>query len=1014
MLLIRQFNRGRSNVASAEPLKGLVCARCGAKYAAPARFCSECGGPLRAEAPERWAGGPAAERRHITTMFCDLIGSTSLSMRLDPEEYGQLIQRYRDICSRYVAGGGGVINKFMGDGVLVCFGYPRSHEDDAARACRAGLQIIAAMQDELPTIKVRIAAATGLVISSDIVGNLDVERHAIIGLTPNLVARLQERAPPGGMLIADETRALLGEQFDLEDAGLHDLKGVSRPVRAWRVVGERRVESRFAARAREIEDGLVGRQRERQVLLDRWRSACSGAGQLVVLHGEPGIGKSRLVHELRRILAREPCRTLMFQCSEELTTSTLHPVTAHLAFAARLSGDDSPSEKLAKLRRLFDDHPQAQQSLLPIAAELLALPPPEAHPPVALTPGERKAQVLAAVTNWVTHQARVKPTLLVIEDYHWVDPTTAEWLDLAMHELAALPVLCILTSRSHLSQIASRHANASELSRLSDDGAIELMTRLTAGKALPAEVVESIMARTEGVPLFVEALTKSVLASSLLDERDDGFTLSEPLSTVGIPMTLQDLLSARLDALGPVKAMAQIGSVLGRSFSYEMLAKVSGEPQETLDEALNRLMESDLLMPEPEAHDASYAFKHALIQNAAYESLLLSRRRALHARVADVLATHSREIVEAHPEQLAFHLSRAEMFEAAAQEWHRAGVLSAGRSANREAVLHFESALAMLQKVPVAARNRQLELDALIGLAGAVRATRGYAAPEIGDLSRRALALARELHSDIGELQALSSTYSYHLVAAQYAEAEEVAQELLDAAIRAGRDTYAMIGRRAVGAVAFHRGRLREAEDSLERALSLYNPERHAYLTTIYGSNHAETCACFLSLTKYALGAREEAIALQSWAIDHSRAIGHAHSLSQALAYRSFLFCLAGEPERIEADARAAIALAAKHRFKLMETFAVCTLAVAEAARAPSLERNAAAERAIAGLHALASNALRPFLLTAAAELYRRVGMVEKGVALLDEADATIRETTERWAEAESRRVRGQIGRAHV
>jgi tetratricopeptide (TPR) repeat protein len=414
-------------------------------------------------------------------------------------------------------------------------------------------------------------------------------------------------------------------------------------------------------------------------------------------------------------------------------------------------------------------------------------------------------------------------------------------------------------------------------------------------------------------------------------------------------------------------------------------------------------------VPETETDDSSYTFKHALIQSAAYEGLLLSKRRVLHARAADVLATHSREIVEAHPEHLAFHLTRAEKFEAAAREWQRAGVLSAERSANREAVFQFESALAMLEKIPVPGRDRQNELDTLIGLTGALRVTRGYAATEIGDASRRALCLARDIGSDIGELQALNSIYSYHLVAAQYAEAEAAAEQLLEAAVRAGQDTYTMIGHRAVGAVSFHRGRLRDAEASLERALSLYDPQRHAYLTTLFGSNHAETCACFLSLTKFALGAREEAIALQSWAVEHSRAINHAHSLAQALAYRSFLFCLAGDPERIEADSRDAMTLAGEHQFKLMAAFASCTLAVAGATKEPSPERNAAAERAIGRLHALARNALRPFLLTVAAELYRRVGMFEKGLALLNEADATMCQTTERWAEAESKRVRGLL-----
>ena len=1001
-------------MASSEPQSFWRCPQCQVECTAPAKFCSECGQALRPAQQGAGVAEAVGERRHITTMFCDMIGSTALSLRMDPEEYSHLIEAYRDICSRSIASGGGVINKFMGDGILACFGYPRSHEDDASRACRVGLQIIGSMQQALPTLKVRIAAATGLVVSSDTFVIGAVEQHSIIGSTPNLAARLQERAPPGGMLIADETRLLVGEGFELEDFGLHDLKGVNHPVRAWQVVGERRVESRFAARSGQKDDRLVGRRQELDVLLERWRSTRAGSGQVVMVYGEPGIGKSRLLHELRDGVAREPSTTLLLQCASDQTSSTLHPITAYLAFAARMTSRDSPAEKLEKLRALFDDYPEGARSPLALMAELLAIPMAEAHPAADLTPAQRKARTLAALTDWVMYLAGSKPVLLVIEDYHWIDPTTAEWLDLALPRLETMPVLCIVTSRYALIEPNSpvnHHGHAVELtlSRLGHDESIELITRLAAGKALPPEMVGAIMARTEGVPLFVEALTKSVLDSTLLSEREDGFVLNEPLRAVGIPMTLQDLLSAQLNSLGSSKAVAQLGSVLGRSFSYEMLARVSDGSAETLREALGRLVSADLLIAGGEVADARYTFKHALIQNAAYEGLLLSHRRSLHGRVAQALTAHSRETVEAHPEQLAFHLTRAENFVDAACQWQRAGVLSAQRSANREAVLHFESALATLERIPTAMRDQQQELDALIGLTGALRATRGYAAPEIGDASRRALQLARSLGNDLGELQALNSIYSFYLVAAQYIEAEAAAQELREVAIRAGQDTYAMIGHRAVGAVSFHRGRLREAEESLQHALSLYDPKRHAHLTTLYGSNHAETCACFLSLTKFVLGKQNEAINLQSWAVEHSRAINHAHSLAQALAYRGFLFCLAGDPERIEADSQSAMTLAGEHRLKLMETFAICTMAVAQATRAPTPERIAALEQAIARLHGLARNALRPFLLSLAAELCRRAGMNERGLALLDEADATIRQTTERWAEAEGRRVRGRL-----
>jgi predicted ATPase/class 3 adenylate cyclase len=954
--------------------------------------------------------GTGPERRHITTVFCDLIGSTTLALRLDPEEYGELIFTYRDICSDNISKCGGAVNRFMGDGIVSCFGYPQSHEDDPVRACRAGIQIIAALREALPSLEVRIAAASGLVLSSD-VGRDSLERHSFIGSVPYLAARLQAQAPPGGMLISDELRSLVGEALEVEDFGFHDLKGIDHPVRAWRVLSERQVESRFASRSSRGEVGLVGRQDELDLLLDRWRAACTDGSQRVMVYGEPGIGKSRLVHELRRRLAPEHCTMLLFQCSSHHAGSMLHAVTAHIAYAAKIAGKDSTAGKLQKLRTLFDGYPEEAQSLMPLFAELLAIPTADEFPPLDLTPGQRKARTFSALTKWVMHRAATQPTLLVIEDYHWIDPTTAEWLEFLMSQLGTIPLLCVVTSRSKHSNLTSRPGRAAEieLSRLSADDSIDLITRLAGGEALPIEMVDTIMSRTEGVPLFIEALTKSVLSSALLPEDGEGTIMSKRLAAVSVPMTLQDLLSARLDSLGRSKLVAQLGSVLGRTFSFEMLARMWNGTPEMLREALHRLVDADLLIAEDATSDAGYTFKHALIQNAAYEGLLLRTRRRLHERVADVLTTHSREVIDAHPELLAFHLARSENFVEAARQWQRAGVLSTRRSASREAVLHFESALAALERVPISLRDRQRELDTLIGLAGALRATRGFSAAEVGDASQRSLHLARAIGSHIGELQALNGMYSYFLVSARYVEAEAAARELLEVAVREGQNDYTMIGYRAVGAVSFHLGRLREAEASLQHALSMYDQEQHAHLTSVYGSNHAETCACFLSLTKFALGARAEAIRLQSWAIEHSRAINHAHSLAQALGYRAFLFCLANDPERTEADAKMAITLSGEHRFQLMEYFASCSMDIARATRVPSRELINALEQSIGRCHLLAPNALQPFLLTVTAELYSRIGIFERGLALLDEADETMRQTKELWAEAESRRVRGRL-----
>ncbi len=466
---------------------------------------------------------------------------------------------------------------------------------------------------------------------------------------------------------------------------------------------------------------------------------------------------------------------------------------------------------------------------------------------------------------------------------------------------------------------------------------------------------------------------------------------------------------ARLDQIPAAKEVAQLGATLGRSFPYELLASVAGTPASQLDDALAALVDADLLVSRGRPPEAVYSFRHALVQDAAYESLLHSRRRRLHGRVADVLAASFPQLVETQPDVMAHHLTRAERSAEAALHWHRAGTMAAERSANKEAASHFERTLAMLGQVPPAERDRQRELDALARLAGALRATRGYAAAEIGRVCRQALELARELGSDTSQLQALNGLYSFHLVRSEYALAGEAAKNLLEVAIRAGEPTYTMIGRRAVGAVAFHLGQPRKAAESLQRALDLYDRERHAHLATLYGADHAETCACFLSLSRWVLGEREAAIALQSWAIEHARSIGHAHSLAQAYAYRAFLFCLDADLDRVQEDAQSALEVSAEHGLRLMEVFGHCTLAVAKALAAPTVKKAAAMTRAIDQLHKIAPHALRPFLLCLAAEVQGRLGKTRLGLELVDEADRVMMRTGERWAEAEIGRRRAAL-----
>jgi class 3 adenylate cyclase/tetratricopeptide (TPR) repeat protein len=950
------------------------------------------------------------ERRQLTVMFCDLVGSTQLSNTLDPEDYGELIRGYRKSCSQVIQACGGTVARFVGDGILAYFGYPQAHEDDPCRACRSGLGIIEAMGQSIAAVplQARIACATGLVVVGDLVGEGAAEPNSVVGATPNLSAKLQGVAEPGTLVISDETRTLLSNSFEVRDIGTHHLAGISGPVRAWRVLRERQFESRFAARSRGSPSPLVGRQRELRLLLDRWRLAKSGAGQTVLLTGEAGVGKSRLVYALYERIASDTCTTMLYQCSVDHASSVLYPVIAQIEYAAAIARHDTPEEKLFKLEGLLGKHEEGRVSLVSCVAPLMGLPE-VGHAPVDLSPQERKERTLAALVDRLIQLAAVRPVLLILEDVHWIDPSTRELLDLTTSRLRGMPILIIVTSRVETGELRHSDSTRIAISKFDEAESAQLLNALTENRSLPNEIRNLIMSRTEGVPLFIEELTKAILSSSLaLPQKGEAAPRETPI-TAAIPATLRDSLMARLDLLQPGKTVAQLAATLGRTFSYELLSDVFTGGEKLLRHSLQQLVEGDLLVVNGMPPDARYTFRHVLIQDAAYDSLLRSKRQRLHRRVAAVLRSKFKEVVDSQPEVLARHLTLGANFLEAAREWQRAGRIAVQRSANQEAVIQFQNALAALEQAPSTPQNGELELDVLIRLAGALRATLGYAAADIGRLCQRALDLARQLNNRGGELQAISGLYSFHLLRSEYVAAEAAAQNLLEVAVGAEQRSYTMVAHRALGVVSFYFGHLKTAEQHLQTALDLYDKELDRPLAILYGADHAEMCACFLSQTKWVLGARSEAVALQTWAIKHGRALKHVHSVAQALAYRSFLFCLSRDPPRIEADADKALSIAREYRLSLMERFSCCTLAIASAFRTPSVARIDSLGDAIDRMNALAPNALRPFLLSVAAEICGVVGAVGRGLDLLREADAVMNVTAERWAEPEVLRVMGVL-----
>jgi class 3 adenylate cyclase/tetratricopeptide (TPR) repeat protein len=963
---------------------------------------------------EKSAPHDRAERRQLTIMFCDLVDSTALSTRVDPEELKQIIGKYHRRCAEVIAKSDGFVARFLGDGILAYFGYPKAHEDDAERAVRAGLALTAAVAklDDgagVP-LHVRIGIATGLVIVGDLIGEGAAQEQAVVGVTPNLAARLQALAAPDTVIIDGNTRRLLGELFEFRSLGGVSIKGFGDPVAAWQAIGAGSIDSRFEA-LRTTTTPLVGRDEELELIRRRWRRAKDGDGCVVLICGEPGIGKSHLTQTILDDLRDEPHTRLRYFCSPHYQDSALYPVITQFERAAGFRREDSGEERLKKLEAVIALSTSDLGQVVPLLAALLSIPTDGCYTALDLSPQKQRERTLEGLLAQVEALAVRLPILMVVEDAQWGDPTSRDLFDLVIDRVPNLPILVLVTFRPEFTPrwIGFPHVTLLTLNRFAYRQSATMIAHLTNGKSLPVEIINQIIDRTDGVPLFIEELTKTVIESGVLVDSGDRYAVAGPLPPLTIPTTLNASLLARLDRLAPVREVAQIAAALGKQFSHELISATAAMPQKQLDDALAQLVSTELIFRRGKPPDAEYTFKHSLVQDAAYNTMLRSNRQLLHARIATALETQFLKTAETQPELLARHFAEADLVDKAVEYWLKAGNQAIARGAMIEAVAQLRKGLDLLSAVPDRTARQTQELKAQMALGHALLAIKGYAAPEPGEAFSRARQLCEQLGRSPQLGQVLLGQFSFRCVRGELGQADHHAAEIRHFGAAENDPTWKCIGSTASGCISLFLGNFADARAYFEYYLSVWDPKYRGFETG--PADGYVTSLLYLSRTLLCLGHLDQARLRCEQALTEARRLSqfnvvfvlcNAWYSDWAIHGPKIATTMLSVVEEVSTTAREQGFAVYITIGKIMQGWRLVMIGQATDGIPMLLQ-------GLTGFRATGSKLMLPFFLMTLAEAYGKAGQPEKGLDRLTEAIDLAETTQERWAEAEMRRLMGSL-----